>query len=142
MTARDQSNICRARFHVGNNVGRKNHDPFAREFRKQIAKADPLFRIQTGGRLIHDEKLGIIQERLGNPDTLFHPAGVTAQRTLPRLHEVDHFQEFLDSLTRGFPIEALGRGQIFQELNRIQVWINAESPGEDSLAPLAAGLVT
>ena len=104
MAASDQGDIRRARFHIGNNVGRKNHDPFAREFRKQIAKADALFRIQSGGRLIHNKKLGIIQERLGNADALFHSTRVAAEGTLPGFHEVDHFQELLDSPAGRLPI--------------------------------------
>ena len=41
MAARDQDDIRRARFHIGNNVGRKNHDPFAREFGKPLRDIHP-----------------------------------------------------------------------------------------------------
>src|SRR5205823_8620177 len=89
-------------------------------------EAKALFRIQPRRRLIDNEQLGVIQERLGNTDALPHSAGETAERTLARFDEVHHLEQLLDSLARGLTIETFGRGEVFEELDRVQIRVNAE----------------
>ena len=47
------------------------------------------------------QQRGVIQERLGDTDPLFHAAGQGSQRSFASVDEVYHFQELVDSLSGG-----------------------------------------
>jgi hypothetical protein len=59
----DQGNVSGHGLDIGNNVGGKNNDSLPGELRQQIAKPHALFRVETGRRLVHDQKLRIVQQR-------------------------------------------------------------------------------
>src|SRR5437868_5911747 len=78
--------------HVFHDVCRENHyDAFA-DFRKQVVKAIALSRIETGGWLIHNQKLRAAEQRLGHAKTLAHASRETAERFLALRIEVDPVQ--------------------------------------------------
>jgi len=52
---RDQGDVGGGGFDVGNDVGGENDDAFAGQFRKQVAEAHTLFRIEAGGGLVNDK---------------------------------------------------------------------------------------
>ena len=93
---RDDRNVGCRRFHVGHDVGRKNHDAFAGELRQQVAKAHSLLRIEAGSRFVDDQQLRIIEQRLRDSDALLHATGEAAQRAFADVGEIDELKEFVN----------------------------------------------
>jgi hypothetical protein len=122
----NEGDIGRGGFHVRDDVSGENHDPFAGEFRKKIAKAHALFGIESGSRLIDDEELGIVQQGLRDPDALLHASGVAAERAFANVAQIDEGEHFVDAAASGFCIQAFNCGHVFQEFERVQVGIHAE----------------
>lgn len=85
---------------------------------EQIAEADPLLGVETGGGLVHDDHLRIGEQSLGDPDPAQHPAGILAEGAFDRLGEVDQLEEFVDAGACGAGREPLGRRKVGEELAR------------------------
>ena len=47
-------------------MGREDYNALSGQIGKQVAKTHPLFRVETGGRFVYDEHLGIIEQSLGD----------------------------------------------------------------------------
>jgi hypothetical protein len=123
---RYQGDAGRARLHVRNDMRGEDHNARARQLRKQVAEAHALFGIEAGRRLVDDQELGIVQQRLCDTNSLLHASRIAAQRTFARLQQIDHREQLIDSPARRSAVEALGGRQIFQELHGIQIGINPE----------------
>ena len=123
---RNEGDISGGGFHVGNDVSGENHDAFAGKVRKQVAEADAFFGIEPGGRFVDDEQLRIVEQGLGDADTLLHSPGEPAQRALADVGEVNQVEQFVNAALGGRRIQAFDCGQVLQELDRIQVGVNAE----------------
>ena len=116
-------------FHVRDDVRREDDDPLAGQLGQQIAKAHPLLRIEPRRRLVHDEQLRIVQQRLGDADPLLHPAGIAPQRTLAHLDQTKYLEQLVNALSGQLAVEPLDGGQVLQELDRIEVGIDAKVLG-------------
>jgi len=71
----------------------EDDDPLTGQVREQVAEAHPLLGVQPHGRLVHDQQLRIVEQRLGNAHSLAHPAGITAQRPAGGIAQVDQIQQ-------------------------------------------------
>ena len=56
-----------------------NNDAVMGELGQYLTQAYTFFRVQSGGRLIHDEDLRLTQQCGGSKQTLFHAAGICCQ---------------------------------------------------------------
>src|SRR5579883_3167712 len=54
-------------------VGGEDHHPIAAQIRQQIAEADALLRVKPGGRLIHNQELRVVEQRLRDAHPSLHP---------------------------------------------------------------------
>ena len=80
-----------------NDVRRKNHQFAETDFRKNIAKSHALFRIKSGSRLIHDDQVRIVDQRLGDPEALLHSSGETAELSIGHAMQIDCLEHFRDA---------------------------------------------
>ena len=67
------------------------------EFQQQILHLAGADGIEAGGRLIEDQQLGIVDQRLGEPEAATHPLRVLADRPTLDLREPDHVEKFVDA---------------------------------------------
>jgi len=75
-------------------MGGENDDTISGKIRKQIAKANPLFRIQPRSGLVHNQQPGIVQQCLCDADPLPHSSRIAAQRPLAHFRQVHQVQQF------------------------------------------------
>src|SRR4029077_18702676 len=85
-----------------------------------------LFGVEAGGGLIHNEELGIVEQRLGDADALAHAAGKAAERAASGVCEIDEIEELADALARGGGVETLDGGEVFEKFERGEIRIDAE----------------
>ena len=115
-----------AGFDVGDDVGRQDHQPLARELCKQVPEALAFLRIQADGRLVDDQQLRIIEQGLGDADALAHAARKPAEPAIGDIGKADHVQAFLDACRHRPRGQALHRREKGEELPRRQGFIDAE----------------
>ena len=93
---------------VRNDVGGKKHYfllciPF-----QNVAKVDPLFGVQTCGRLVQDQNIRVIEQCLGDAQPAAHPAGKSPELFVGNLLQPNHRQQLLNlrhSLGAGHPFQ-------------------------------------
>src|SRR5438270_8965705 len=73
---------------IFNNVRGENHNHLLADFGQQVIEPVALTRIETGCGLVHDEKLRVADQRLGNAEALAHAPGKTGQRLLAILVKI------------------------------------------------------
>ena len=56
-------------------VGGEDHHPVAGQVNQQVAEADALLRVQPGGRLVHDQDAGVVDQGLGDAHPALHAPG-------------------------------------------------------------------
>ncbi len=112
--------------HVGDDVRRQQHHAVGGEPAQQVAEADPLLGVEAGGGFVHHDHPGVAQQGLGDADPAQHAAGVGAQRALRGAGQVDQFEQFLDPCPRRAGGEALGGGEVAEELAGGQVRVGPE----------------
>ena len=76
----DRHEIGRDRLDVGDDVGREDHDPFAREVGEEVAEAHALLGVEAGGRLVDDQQPRV-GEQLGFAHALRNSTPVCAKRS-------------------------------------------------------------
>ena len=59
---------------------------------QQVAEADALLGVETGGGFIDDEQLRVVDQRLGDADAALHPARKAFDLAPGGLLQPDHFQ--------------------------------------------------
>jgi hypothetical protein len=64
----------RARLDVGDDVRGQDHQALAGKVGEQVAEAHALFRIQADRRLVDDQQLRIVEQRLHDAHALAHAA--------------------------------------------------------------------
>jgi len=111
---------------VRDDVRGEDDDALAGKLGEEIAEAHALFGIETRGGLIHDEELGVVEKRLCDADALAHAAREPSKRTMARIREIHHDEEFVYAVARGGAIETLDRGKVFEEFIRSEMRIHAE----------------
>ena len=103
-------------FQIRYDMRGEQHDPVLPDLRDQVAEADPLLRVQARRRLIHDEHLRVVEERLRDPEPLLHAAGIGAHFFGSGVLKPGHFDQFLrpaQGLALGKPLH---RGHIQEEV--------------------------
>ena len=126
----DEGDVGGGGLDVGDDVRGENHDALTGELGEQIAKADALFGVESSCGLIDDEQLWVVEQRLGDADSLLHAAGEAAQGATAYIGEVDEVQELVDAPSRGSRVQAFDGGEILQEFLGIEVGIDAEILGQ------------
>ena len=122
----DDGDIRGGRFHVRDDVRGEDDNPLAGQIREQIAEAHPLLGVQPHGRLVHDQQLRIVEQRLGDAHALAHSAGITAQRPAGGVAQVDQVQQVGNFPTGLFAAHALDGRHVFEELLGRKVGVDAE----------------
>ena len=122
----EDGDTCGHGFHVGDDVRGENNDAFAGKFREKIAEADALFGIETGGGLVDDEELRIVEERLRDADALAHAAGIAAERALGDVSEIYEREEFRDAPAGSGGGDAFHGGEIVEEFDGAKIGVDAE----------------
>src|SRR6266567_8419290 len=67
---------------------------------QQIAHLDNTERVETVGRLVEDQEVGIGKQRHGHPQALLHPQGVLPNLVLRAIAQSDDFEHLADARTR------------------------------------------
>src|SRR5271156_4468855 len=98
------------RFHVGNNVRRKNHNALPRKLRQQISESHALFRVESRRRLVHHQQLPIVPHSLRNSHALLHPPGKSAQRAATHVTQIPPAQQFVNPPPRRCCVQPFRRG--------------------------------
>ena len=62
-------------------------------------------RIQAAGRLVEDQQVGIVDQRLGQADALLHAFGIGFDRALAGVFQFDEFQQLRQCAGRSRPWE-------------------------------------
>ncbi len=122
--------------YVGNDVRGKNDDDVLPDRAQQIMETHPLFGIETGRRLIHDNQPGIAEQGLRDSEALLHAAGKAAQRLAPMLIKVGLLQQSFHRLAAFLGVgDALERGKLAQQIFRRDLGIQAEFLGQIAQHP-------
>src|SRR5262249_53270344 len=66
----DDDDLLARLLDFGKDVGAENNGVVARELAKQLADFDDLLRVEAAGRLVEDEDVGVVDDRLGESDAL------------------------------------------------------------------------
>src|SRR5687767_2904895 len=102
--------------HILDDVRREDHHRGLPDLAQQIVEAEPLLRIEAGGRLVDDDQLRIAKECLRDPEAPAHAAREAAELTQPNVVEVGHSQKPCDDFT---PLaggnESLQHGEVVQQ---------------------------
>ena len=72
-------------------------------------------RVDRGRRLVEDEDVGVLDERIGNPEPLAHAARVRPDLVVAAIHQADLAEDLVDCLLRGLavqPVEVRGVTQV------------------------------
>ena len=98
-------------------------------------RSDSRFRKRTRSsgssrRLVDNQQLRVVEERLGDAHALLHTAGEATQWPLPGLPQVDNLKQPVDSAASRPPIQPLDCSQVFEELDGIDVGIRTEILGQ------------
>ena len=78
--------------HILDDMGGEQDRPIAREIGEQVAEADTFFRVEPRCRLIHDQQLRIVEERLRDADAPLHAAGKGLQFAVRHIRQRDGLQ--------------------------------------------------
>ena len=76
--------------------GKENRPAFILQAPDDLAHFHPSNGIQAAGRLIEDEQVWIVDQRLGQADALLHPLRVSLNWSLPRRLQLDQFEHGVD----------------------------------------------
>ena len=117
---------------VGHDMGRHDHQLAEADFRQQVAEAQPLLRIEAGGRLVDDQHIGIVEQRLRDAEPAPHAARESGRLPVRVLVQVDRLQQVPQARRIA---HALQRREVLQEFQRGQVRIDAEILRQEAEAP-------
>ena len=98
----------------------------SRKLGKQVAEPHAFFRVEAGGRLIHNKKLGIVQQGLGDAHALAHATGKSSQRPARGIDQIHQFEQLANALSRARRVQALDGGKVIEEFDRAQIGINSK----------------
>ena len=80
---------------LGQDVGAQDDGVIARQAADQVAGLDDLLGVEAGGRLVQDQDVGVVDERLGQPDAL--PVALRQLAAVPVRH-VGHVRALQDGV--------------------------------------------
>ena len=83
--------------------GQQDRFAAAGEGEDQVLDLATAERVEPGRRLVEDDEVGVVDERLSEADAARHALGKFADDAAPRVLESDHVEQLLDALP------ALGR---------------------------------
>src|SRR5882762_76956 len=99
---------------VRQDVGGEEHGPPPRlQVEDDVAHLPPPDRIEPRHRLVQDDELRIVDQRLGQPDALQHPFRVETELPVAAVGEAHAFEEILDA--------PASRGRVQPEQPRVKV---------------------
>ena len=117
----DERHAIAGRLHFAQQMRIEEHrDPVGAQLVDDAAHQQPAQRIEPGGRLVQEDELRIVQQRLRQPHALEHALAVAAQRAIGGVQQVDARQQPIDAGVQrdaAQPIEPpvepqqLGRGE-------------------------------
>ena len=73
-------------------------------------------RVESRGRFVEDDEVGIVDEGLREPDAALHALGELAHGARPRVAEADHLDELLRAL---LPVTGVEREEVAEEIERL-----------------------
>ena len=116
--------------HVGEDVGAEKHGlPRRLEIPDDAAHLHPAHRVQARHRLVEDDELRVVQQRLGEPEPLHHPLGIFPDRRVPGPRKPDPGEELRRAGLRvraGHPAQLAAKtkelpaGEIFVEVRLLR----------------------
>ncbi len=68
----EHGDIAAGLANILHDVCRENHNAIGREAREQIAESDALSRVEARGRLVNNQQVRIVHERLRDADPALH----------------------------------------------------------------------
>jgi hypothetical protein len=122
----DHRDLAGRRFHVGDDMSGQDDDALARQLREQVAETHPLLGVEAHRGLVDDQQPRIVEQRLGDADTLAHAAREAAERPAAGASQVDQLQQLVDAGAHPPRLDPLDRRQVLQELAGAEIGIDAE----------------
>ncbi len=116
--------------HIADDVGTQDNHPRTGQAGQQVAEAHALGGVEACCRLIDNQQLRVVEQRLRNADTLLHAAGIGGQPAIGHLLHLHNFQHLIDAPVRDGLGQPLHRGQIAQKLPPGEFGIDAELLGK------------
>ena len=86
--------------------------------------------VEAGGRLVEDDQVGVVDERLGQADAALHALGELADRPRPGLAQADHFEQLLGAVLALVPGQAEEVAEEIQRLAGIEVAVEVGFLGQ------------
>ena len=116
--------------HIGDDVGGQQDQAVFRQLADEVAEADALLGVQTGGGLVQDENFGVVEHGLGDARPALHAAGELFHFLPPDLGEPHLLQQALHPLPGGGRAQALDGGDIEQIVLDREVGVVAKVLGQ------------
>ena len=106
------------------------HVPVADERSEQIEDLGDAERVDRGRRLIEDQNVGILDERIGDAEALEHAARVGVGAVVGARRQADLLEDLVDRVVRLDPRDAVQRRGEPQVLATREVAVEADRVGE------------
>ena len=94
----DDDDLFADLLHFGQDVRAENDGVIAGKAFDQLARFDDLFRVEAGGRLVQNQHVGIVDDRLRQPDALPIAFRKLADQLLPHIGDGAALANFVDTL--------------------------------------------
>ncbi len=93
----DNQHLLAGGFNFRQDVGAEDDGVVAREGLDQVAGIDGLLRIETGGRLVEDQNIGVMDDGLGEPYALAVTFGQLADKLVLHVGDVAALADLVDA---------------------------------------------
>ena len=99
---------------------------------EELAQLDPGARIEPGGRLVEQQHLGVVDERVGEAQPLLHAAREALDVGVALVAEVDEVEQVADHLAPPGGRDAVAAGEEVQVLPDPHVVVDTEGVGHEA----------
>ena len=121
--------------------GQDDDDVLVADFRQDVAEADAFLRVETGGRFVHDDDLGVADDGLGDAQPALHTAGQAIRPAVADFvqshlaeHFIHDFRPFPGALDACQPRTVVQKLPGFQLLEKTEVLRQIAQNGTNGLS--------
>ena len=99
---------------------------------EELAQLDAGPRVETGGRLVEEQHLRVVDERVGEAEALLHAARQALDVGVALVAEVDEVEQVADHLAPAGGRDAVAAGEEVEVLPDLHVVVDAEDVGHEA----------